>query len=585
VRGRHLVLRVVLFGVATLPGVAWAAPHGRSTGPRPKQDATKQDATKQDVVKPTQPAEAGRAPQVARNGPDEDVVETIEPLPDVPASAKTAPGAAPSPPNAGGTAPRASGRAPDGAQASSGSFVPTLTGWWRIAVETGTKRAGYYRNAPDTASVPYDQVVFRAQNHLRLRLAKERAFEAVLSGLFLFDVFEEDAENTRTFWGFNGQDVRTHFEALLRELYLGWFSRRVDLRVGQQRVVWGRGDAFTPNDILCARDLRDPILAESEVLHMPVPLLRLTLDPGPLTLEGVFAPFFIPDRFAVYGHNWSFVQPDAPEVYRRLLFIARSLVDPTLESVLEPLLGQSATPPHDLRGSQAGLRLGRSFHRGDVDLYYHYGYDRRPLLKVDPAVVERLAAADLSSANPAVLTPLLEAMGASERPFEATYRRRHHVGLSGQATWGLWTLRADLAYDSTFVAVRREDLTGKAMPSLMAVVGTEYMTGEHGNSIIAEVAYQRLFDAPPDGTLLGFHADSVSFAAHWQWTFFDRLEVELVGVLGLKPFSFSVKPQVGWKWRSLTFRLGVLVLDGVDESLPHYYRRNGCVYGVVRQAY
>jgi hypothetical protein len=135
------------------------------------------------------------------------------------------------------------------------------------------------------------------------------------------------------------------------------------------------------------------------------------------------------------------------------------------------------------------------------------------------------------------------------------------------------------------VAVRRADLTGALTPAFQAVAGTEYHSGEHGNSIVIEAWYQRLVDAPANGTLFGMHRDTAAFAAHWRWTFFDRLEVELRGVLGLEPFSFSVRPQVGWKWRSLVVRVGVLALDGATDSLPHYYRRNRMVYALARYAF
>src|SRR5262249_14399107 len=153
--------------------------------------------------------------------------------------------------------------------------------------------------------VPYDPLVARQQLYVHMRYARGRSFEAVASGLLAHTLFEEPpAGPTTSFNGFNGQATHTNFESSARELYLGLFAQSADLRVGLQRIAWGRGDIISPNDVLNARDLRDPLLAETEALHIPTFAIRSDFDfGGGASLQLVVQPFFEPDRIDVYGTN------------------------------------------------------------------------------------------------------------------------------------------------------------------------------------------------------------------------------------------------------------------------------------------
>ena len=46
-----------------------------------------------------------------------------------------------------------------------------------------------------------------------------------------FAVFEQDADRGQSFYLFNGASSRTRYEVALHEAYVGWFWRRVDLRL------------------------------------------------------------------------------------------------------------------------------------------------------------------------------------------------------------------------------------------------------------------------------------------------------------------------------------------------------------------
>jgi hypothetical protein len=456
-------------------------------------------------------------------------------------------------------------------------------GWARFRLSAGLYRTGTRRALLDPTVVPHDQVIVQQQMYLRLRYAYGHSFELVASGLLDFSVFEQDAYLSDDFTLFNGTATRTSFEPSLREAYLGAFWRRFDFRLGQQRIAWGRGDAFTPNDVLNAYDRRDQLLAETEAFHLPTFALRGGVDLGFGSLELVVQPFFQPDRFDAYGGNWSIVQSGAPPIYRSLLNAATAHVDPTLHDVLQPVLGQTELPANDFSATSAGLRFAVNLHRIDFSLLYHYGYDRTPLLQIDPAFAMSLSQLDPSMPD---LGPVLQPILAGMKPVRATYVRRHHAGFDLGTTWGPVLFRLEGAVDSDKVFASARDLQGFVLPALQLVGGIEYSPGELGRTLIVEGWYMHVFSTPGDQALLFARADTGGVATLVRWNFFhEHLELELRALVGLEPWSVAIRPQVGYKWRALQIRVGAMVLDGNDLSFGGWYRNNTSIYVMAKYSF
>jgi hypothetical protein len=491
-------------------------------------------------------------------GDDEEVVETIDlgPTPTVAAPAAPAPSADP--------------------------LTVKVSGWARGTGFYFSQRAPRDRLPP--LEVPHDRLRTDEQLYLRVRAARS-SFEAVVSGLLAHVWRETDARGDRAYNLFTGESVQVDYEAQLQEAYLGFFWEHVDLRLGQQRLAWGRGDAFAPNDVLNPVDLRDPVLVESDVARRPTLLARADFSFGELNLQLVASPFFLPNRVDAYGSNWALIQADAPALQRGLLGMQTSAVHPSLHAALQPLLTQSELPRPDLKTSSAGARLSWSGAGFDLAGSYHYGYALTPRVTLDRGLAAMIAPLDFTSPADQQQIGAIAANGL----FRTTYERRHHLGLDGEVTQGSFALRGDLAYDSRVVVPRRDDLTGVALPSLSAVLAVELDTGEVGKVFRVEALYQRLLDAPDDGELLGFRRQNVSLAGLARYTFFEgqrlQLEVEARGVYGVAPRSYLVRPQLALKIDALSVRVGVLLLGGVEGSQAHYYRRNDGGYLTVRYAF
>ena len=524
--GFHALIWMIVAGASS---IAWAQPPQSATPPR----------------------------SAASDGGD--LVETIDP-----AASAVAPAPAPPPP----PPPR-----------SPHSF--NLRGWARASAVVNPARSGP-STPPELGWVPHDRVVVAQQLFLRLRYAYARSFEAVASGLLSFTAYEQDAPLAQAFNLVNGSG-RTSFAGSLREAYVGAFWRNLDFRIGQQRIAWGRGDAFTPNDILDGYDLRDQLLAEPDALHLPNFAARVGLDLGFGSLEAVVQPFFQPNRFDVYGGNWALVQRDSPLAYSTLLGLADRAVDPTLHDALQPLLGQTALPPDDFTATSAALRFGVDVHRFDFNLYYQYGWDRTPRLEIDPSYAMLLDQIDY--AHPIDPTPFVQPFLAGQHPVRAAYVRRHHVGFDAATTVGPLLLRCEGAFDSSRVFVARADMQGVVAPALQATAGLEYQPGDFGKIVEVEGWYLRVVGLGDDQPLWFVQRDTAGVAALVRWSFFgDRLQLEGRGLVAAQPLSWMARGEIGYHRNALQIRAGAVVLDGDAFSFGHFYRANTSVYLLVKYA-
>ncbi len=523
------------------------------------------------------PALAAGAPlaQLADTGdPPPDVVETIpdEQAPSPPAPPEPAP-VSTIPPV---VAVRAEPKLPSAAPVPAVTDRFALTGWARQSVELGFSNDALRPEQPERTALPYDRIATRSQLFMQARYSRGHWFEADVSGLLSYSAFEQGpARESTPFNGINGQSARGLLEPQLRELFVGFFSSSVDVRIGQQRIAWGKGDFVSPNDVMNARDSRDPFVGETELLHLPTFALRADFDLGIGTLEGVASPVFTPDRFDVSGSNWAILQPDAPVWVRGLSNLLDRSTDPSLRPAMQPLLSSTRYPKSDFTEPVLGARWTWAVSRADLSYYYQYGFDG-PLIEVDPQLLAGLSSLDYSQAGLADLQPLLQAIDAGQSPIRLRYVRRHHVGMDAATTWGPLAFRLDAAYDTKRVFVRR-DFLGATSPAFQAVASIEYQTGDTGKDLLFEGIYQHLFDkdTPP---LLIYGRDTIGIAADLRWPIWQPLSFELRGLLGLRPKTQLVQPQLNVKFGALVVSVGALLLAGDQYSFGQYFHRNDEAY-------
>src|SRR4051812_19823215 len=167
--------------------------------------------------------------------PDEaDIVETIDQRP-----AASTPSSAVPPTSSFPAVPAA--KVPPVASAEQRSLAHEaerfeLHGWARQTLQVGLSKRDPQSADGSRTAVPYDQLTAQTQMFLRARYARGGWFEANVSGALSYSLFERAPVHAdTTFDGFNGQSVRGAVEPALHELFLGFFSSQLDMRIGQQR--------------------------------------------------------------------------------------------------------------------------------------------------------------------------------------------------------------------------------------------------------------------------------------------------------------------------------------------------------------
>jgi hypothetical protein len=418
----------------------------------------------------------------------------------------------------------------------------------------------------DVIAAPYDTVESRNQLYLSARYQRSNRFEAAASGLLEFDVF----------------DKRTAFDPSLRELYIGAYWTHFGLRIGNQRIAWGKGDAISPNDVINPRDLRDPLLTDPELRRIPTFAIRADYEMGSHALQIVFQPFFTPDLYDVDGTNWSVIQPESPDAVRGMFRLISGLFDPSLFDRTQQLFAQTSLPTRP----SVGGRYSYTGHNLDASLYYQFGYDSTPRVTVDPTFAQQAAMIDWRTATPSTLAPILNLLDMGLSPYTATFQRRHHLGADGVTTFGPIAVKLDAAYETASVFYQ-PDLESFVSPQLQGVVSVEYQTGELGKLIVVEGIVTHVVDPLPTIGLIGYKRDSAGGALTARWTFFNIIEAELRAVYEAVPRAVVLQPQLAYRSKSngLTIAIGALYLSGDDESFGDYYSRNKSAYVTVKLPY
>jgi len=431
-----------------------------------------------------------------------------------------------------------------------------ILGWGRTETTYGLDKQG-----DDVLAAPYNKVESREQLYLAARYQRGKQFEAAASGLLEFDVF----------------DKRTAYEASVRELYLGGIWDHFDLRVGNQRIAWGKGDAISPNDVVNPRDLRDPLLTDTELRRIPTFAVRADIEGGSHALQLVFQPFFIPDNYEINGSNWSIIQPTTPDSIRGLFRLINGLFDESLHDPAQRLFAQTSLPDRP----SGGARYTFTGHNFDASLYYHYGYTSTPEVKIDPNFAGAISMVDWRTATPTALAPVLGLLDMGIAPYSAAFDRRHHVGFDGVTTVGPIAIKVDAGYDTKAVFYQ-PDIESFVTGQTQGVLSLEYQTGEIGKLLLLEGVYTHLTHTPPE--LIGYKRDTYGAAMTARWTFFEVIEAELKAVFEVQPQTVVLIPQLAYRKHSNGFSvaLGGLYLHGDGTSLGEYYSRNNSAYLTIK---
>ncbi|HSP98808.1 MAG TPA: DUF1302 family protein [Candidatus Dormibacteraeota bacterium] len=166
--------------------------------------------------------------------------------------------------------------------------------------------------------------------------------------------------------------------------YVDVFLPSLDLRIGEQKLAWGKLDLFAPTDIVNPRRYSDPFVMSVEDQKIGIPAILASYYPPdlgsgwPQDLRAslLWVPLPVPPLFPLEQERWF---PPAYQV-PSMLTVPGSSLGPGLPDVkvTNSFTTANNPPAWQLDEGAVGLRLNGLWHGADWDLYYYNGLETGP---------------------------------------------------------------------------------------------------------------------------------------------------------------------------------------------------------------
>lgn len=352
---------------------------------------------------------------------------------------------------------------------------------------------------------------------------------------------------TRVRTGQQGEENRTFLD--VREAYVNAYFGPVDLRLGQQIIVWGRADAFNPTNNLTPVDftIRSPLEDDIRLGNVGA---RSFIRLAPFRLEGVWMPIYQPTQLPLIG---------LPKYVS---------------------YGPTLTPAPDIPNGLGAARLHLELPGIEASVSYLQGFAPLPGL-----TITSLKLTGTTDPPPSVVV-------------SRTRYRHDVVGMDFSTAIGdLLTIRGEAAY-------RRPILTDKLYvphPDLQYVLGADHAFGSV--SVIAQYMGRYVFDwHKENGSPFGLGPDALveqtdegtvtkvvnlvlaktnqilfsqtaqiqhlaTLRAEWLGAH-DAISVSALGMVNFTTQEWLFTPRIGYRVSDqLTTYIGAQIFHGPDDTL------------------
>jgi hypothetical protein len=382
------------------------------------------------------------------------------------------------------------------------------------------------------------------------------------------------------------------------EAFLDVGLKDLDLRIGKQKLAWGKLDRFQAVDVLNPERFNDPFLLEENERKIGTPAVLASYFPPfgeELRASLVWIPQYFPFRFSRQGERWfppAATPPSVFEVPEGIFLLPNGEPNPAFSVPIAFRTRNVAPPDFKLRNSGYGLRLGGFAGGLDYDLYFYHGFDSQPAFELS---VE-------ARADPDPASPLgLDFSGATE--LQPVFRRIDLWGADGAYAWGPVTMRAEAAYvrgrpfsrDLRFLIDDPRQLAPQIADAVERLIaGEESVPIDVGPSFVRRDAIE--WGVGVDYTRAGYllllqvnQTDVLSndvdllianvetrLLANLRKNFWhDDLQLQLIGQHSFESDYTLLMPRVTYRlWRGLQLRVGYLFIAGRRSSLIGQYKDN-----------
>lgn len=299
------------------------------------------------------------------------------------------------------------------------------------------------------------------------------------------------------------------YEAEIWDTYVDLYASKVDVRFGNQFIVWGVADLLSPNDVVNPRDLRRGFMESPDELRLPVLALSATAYDGPFYLEGLWVPIAPSNRFELLEGDYALLGPNAatPAERRVGAIVATLARDPAVGLALRPLLDIGEPPDNELDSGELGARAGVRLRKLDLAGYFLWGHERNPRVQLAAQLTQLILETPPEELTPEALAQQiaeLSMMGVT--PIAVDYPRRIHTGAAVAGRIEPLGLKADVGYSpaasTVLVAPGQGPLLAetRALPQMQVTGSVDYDRGSR-LTVILEASLLRAFEVPADRTV------------------------------------------------------------------------------------
>jgi hypothetical protein len=375
-----------------------------------------------------------------------------------------------------------------------------------------------------------------------------------------------------------GADTEAGFRFALDETFIEGSWPQWRFRAGNLRHRFGSNLLLSPTDVV---NPVDPIrtFLDDDNARVPVPALLGEFNRDPVTVELIWAPFFVPAPASVTGRDFSLLRPGLAEDLVRssspttgldpLDDAAAALFDATAEAIADldlqvregalPKMALDNSPDAFAYNGDLGLRIKGRVPHFDASVGLWWATLDRPFITVDPDLLGPLLNQRLPTF--AELSNLLE---APDELVTLEYRRQLAGFVSMSADTAGFVFSAEALFESRTVQYTT-DAEPWSPPGLTSAASIRYTRGEF--QIGLEGMHQWIIGA--DGRLAGGHPHRVTAALAARWRDGrDRLGLELAALFQAHTLDGLLRPTVSYDpMDGLTVALSATLLLGRHQEL------------------
>ncbi len=333
------------------------------------------------------------------------------------------------------------------------------------------------------------------------------------------------------------------FEAMIREAYADFSTGNWDFRLGRQHIIWGEMVGLFFADVVSAKDLRQFVLQDFDIIRIPQWAARAEYFKGDFHVEGVWIPYMSYDNIGKPGAEfYPFNPPPIPGVQT----IIASEIQPT-----------------GRRDMAYGTRLSYIKGGWDISGFYYTAND---------------PAAAFSRQTALLPTPVIT--------FQPIHERIHQIGATLSKDLGPIVLKAEAIYtkDKQFSTTNAVDADGLVKQNIFDyVVGLEWSFPQETR--FNTQIFQRLFPNHDSGIVPNKIESGISLLLSTQ-ALHPKLEPKMLLVKSLNRNDWFAQLKLTYKldgnWR---LAAGADIFTGHSTALFGQFDNKDRAYTEVRYSF